>query len=316
MAMTEKERTSFRHRALRVIEGLTVARDMWKAYEDHVRMIPISYFQNISLELIYGDDEWWIFPPEETVPSVLWPIDVCAIAPTNGSGSGDDFDFNLAHITSTTARACRGKARVFSPFMVRHVHCGIDGNFNNRATMRATGGVASYAALIGKRWVYSSSRQNWQAIDRPKEVYARDTTIRSNGINPLYPNIAIGIALRHRYEWSVTIGYDDGPSVRVACDPTAIKDLLKYREFDPASMRRKTLMTWVSDHWRKIRTDSDVEGYVRNYLRGTNVISWHGLIVTINAPEYDLEREIQLIEDRAGMRRDGADRRSRLAGAG
>lgn len=313
MGMTERERIRFRHRALRVIEGLTVARDMWKSYDDHIRTIPIAAFQNISLELIYGDDDWWAFRPEETDPSVLWPIDVCILSPSDESGDADQFDFNLAQVTSTTARESRNKARVFSRFMVRHVHCGIDGDFNNRVSLRATGGVARYAALVGKNWVYSSSQENWHAIDRAKAVYARDGGIRSAGENPLFPNMAIGIALRHRYEWSVTIGYDDGPSVRVSCDPTAIKDLFKYRDFDPASMRRKALMTWVSDHWRKIRTDADIEGYVRNYLRGTNVVSWEGLTVTINVPEYDLEREIQLIEGRDKMRRDGTDRRLRRA---
>jgi hypothetical protein len=308
MAISEMERVRVRHRALSVIEAITAAGDIWKK-ERGTHVMPMGYYQNISLELLYGNDDWFVFHPEETTPSVLWPIDVCLISDQRKTGKEDRFDFNLAHVRSASPRELRGKARLFSKYMVKNVACGMDGDFVNG--VKTTGGVAIYSAYIAGKWVQTrASVIGVETANRHADpIPVRDWKNDDEGV-AVMPALAIGVALRHRYEWAVSIGRDDGPSARVAVDPTAIKELFKFRDAPDGKLRRSSLMTWVSDHWRQTRKDADVEAYVRKHIRGNAAFKWEGLNVAILPPEYDLELEGRLIDDRAAMRRAGQDRRA------
>jgi hypothetical protein len=121
--------------------------------------------------------------------------------------------------------------------------------------------------------------------------------------------LAIAVALRQRYEWAVNIGFEKSPSVRIVTDPTGMKELFRLREIADGRDRRDTLMTWVSDHWRKSREDEDVEVYVRKHLRGGRRFEWRGMECEIVPAQFDLEQRDRLIAERAAMKHSGSDRR-------
>lgn len=304
MAVSELERVRLRHRALSVIEAITAADDLWKR-ERGTHMMPMAYYQNISLELLYGDDDWFVFHPEETTPHVIWPINVCILIDQRETGDAL-FDFALSHVRSASARDLRGKARLFSKYMVNHVASGLSGDFING--FKTTGGVSIPCAYMSGKWVETRAGLKYNET-RHGDPLPVPNWFRSDPNSATVPALAIGIALRHRYEWAVSIGRDDGPSARVAVDPTAIKELFKFRDAPDGKIRRSSLMTWVSDHWRQTRKDADVEAYVRKHIRGNASFKWEGLNVAILPPEFDLELEDRLIDDRSAMKRAGEDRR-------
>lgn len=311
MSDIERDRIRFRHRALRVIEGLLAAKiGNLTGDADSVATLPVNFFQNISLELLYADeDEWWVFNPSETTPDVLWPIDVCMIS-HNEERADDRFDFDLTHIVSVSPKQARGKARLFSKYMIQGTAMGLNGDLNSLHS--EFGGVRYYSSFLGKRWVTSSgTRYLWEGTgDNPRPIprYQR----AQEEFDKSGPSLCIGVALRHRYEWAVSIGYEESPSVRVAIDPTAVKELFKFREVPSGARRREALLRWVDEHWRQNRTDPEIENYVRKHLRGGTRFNWEGLDVTIMIPDFDIEQDERLIRERLAMREHGSDRRQRL----
>jgi hypothetical protein len=112
--------------------------------------------------------------------------------------------------------------------------------------------------------------------------------------------------------WSVKVRLADGcPAIGFFTDPTGVKEFFRFRELPAGKSRRDALLHWVSDHWRQDRMDPDVEGYVREYLRGARTLVWHGMRVEIIIPSVDVDRANQAVVERQALRSVGRDRRPR-----
>lgn len=293
--MRERERVHFRHRALSVIEALLAAkpasRRSVKAFRQEV---PIAYFQNISLEMLYPPEDWFAFSPVEATPKVLWPVDMTILKPPFDD---DRPEYLVKHVRSISPREARGKVKLVTPYMAEVTQALFTGRRvgeHSLTDLVLAGSSRDYEAFMGGGWVEAGH------VDPLDPGYA--------GLR-LSTSMAISMALRHRYEWAVSVGYEDSPSVRLAVDPTAIKDLFKFRDVPSGASRREALLRWIDDNWRKLRHDPDMEGYIRRHLRGGTRFDWEGLGVSILLPEFDAEAEERLISERQAMRAAGTDRR-------
>lgn len=253
----------------------------------------VSIFRGVDPALLYEGDDWWIFNPSECTPSIVWPIDVCLI-----QDKTEEFNFTMMRIRSVNAKDVRGYASRVSQFMLRKDVCADD-----RGTRITGSGLLSY---LGGKWVDAQKRTLWAGnADNP--IPLRDDG-KSHG-NLHLGSVAIGIALRQRYEWAINIGFENTPSVRIATDPTGMKELFRLRDVQPGRDRRDALMNWVSDHWRQNRRDPDIEIYVRKHMRGGTRFDWRGFSCEIIPSRFDMEQTDKFIAERAAMRVAGSDRR-------
>lgn len=296
--MRERERVHFRHRALSVIEALLAAKPATRRSVKAFRQeVPLAYFQNISLEMLYPPEDWFAFSPRDATPKVLWPVDMTILKPPY---DGDEPEYHIKHIRSVSPKEARGKARLVTRYMAEVTQALLTGRRvgeHGLIDLELAGTSRDYECFMGSSgWV--STYCDDDPIDRAQ-------TSRLS----LSTSMAISMALRHRYEWAVSVGYEDSPSVRLAVDPTAIKDLFKFRDVPSGASRREALLRWIDDNWRKLRHDPDMEGYIRRHLRGGTRFDWEGLGVSILLPEFDAEVEEKLIAERQAMHKAGTDRR-------
>lgn len=258
---------------------------------------PLFVFKGVDPVMLYGDPDWWVFNPSECTPSIVWPIDVCLM-----QGKNDEFGFTLMRLRSVKAKDVRGCASRVSPFMLRKDVC-----VDDRGKRVTASGLLSY---LGGKWVDGQKRTLWAgSADNP-------IPIRDDGKSDGYLELgaaAIGVALRHRYEWAVNVGFSDTPSVRIVTDPTGMKELFRLRDVNPSRDRRDALMSWVSDHWRQNRRDPEVETYVRQHLRGSTKFDWRGFACEISPAAFDVETRDRLIVERNEMRTRGSDKRTAVA---
>jgi hypothetical protein len=246
--------------------------------KDFLRPPPMKEFQGIDPVLLYKDQRQWFFHPRECTPKILWPVDVCVIQPSGG----DDIGLLVQRWRSIQPREVRGYAKLVSPYMMRRdVGAESAGQFVT---------VSSLHSYIGGRWPFADAQPT------------SDNLLDAGGL-------AIAVALRQRYEWAVNIGFEDLPSVRIATDPTGMKELFRLRDVADGRDRRDALMTWVSDHWRKDRVDPDVERYVRKHMRGAAKFDWRGMVCEIKPSQFDLEQRDAFLQEREAMRKAGSDKR-------
>lgn len=265
--------------------------------KDWLKPPHITQFKGIDPILLYGRDEWF-FNPLDCTPLVVWPIDVCTI-----QENARDFGLLVQRFRSVTPKEVRGYASRISPFMLRR-----DVGAEDRGKFLTASGLHAY---LGGRWPSAQKRTLWEGSeDNPiptKEAHSTNNDTLDAG------GLAIAIALRHRYEWAVNIGFEKSPSVRIVTDPTGMKELFRLRDVTDGRDRRDALMTWVSDHWRKQRDDSDVETYVRRHLRGSRKFEWRGMECEIIPSQFDVEQRDSFIAERNAMRREGSDKRKTAA---
>jgi hypothetical protein len=263
------------------------------ARKDFLAPPPMSSFRGVDPALLYEGDDWWIFNVRECTPSIVWPIDVCLIR-----GSADLYDMYMMRLRSVTPKEVRGYASRISPFMLRK-----DVAVHDRGKLITASGLLSF---FGGRWSDAQKRTLWEGTaDNP--IPARTGNV-SDGYLDL-GGVAIGVALRQRYEWAVNVGFSNTPSVRIATDPTGMKELFRLRDVQPGRDRRDALMNWVSDHWRQNRRDPDVEIYVRKHMRGGTQFDWRGFNCEIIPARFDMEQTDKFIAERDAMRVAGSDRR-------
>ncbi len=105
-----------------------------------------------------------------------------------------------------------------------------------------------------------------------------------------YVDFAPGIALMLRYEWMATVRFKGGGAIQVPASHAAIIDLFKLRDVPDGKSRRPALLTWIRQHLRRIKHDVDAWTTVRRHLRGTTVFEWNDCSVTLQLPQYELER--------------------------
>jgi hypothetical protein len=262
------------------------------ARKDWLKPPPLTQFKGIDPIALYCTADDWIFDPKDCTPLVVWPIDVCTV-----HNNSSEFGIVVQRFRSVLPKDVRGYASRISPFMLRH-----DFGAEDRGKFVTTSGLLAY---LGGRWPDAQKRVTY---DERSEIPTKDNGVSDGRLDN--GGIAIAIALRQRYEWAVNIGFEKAPSVRIVTDPTGLKELFRLREVADGRDRRDSLMTWVSDHWRKERRDDDVEVYVRKHLRGARKFEWRGMECEIVPSQYDLEQRDKLLADRVAMRTAGIDKRA------
>lgn len=294
----EGERIKLRSFVLRVIREVMERPRMSDkdCRRDWLKPPPLSAFQNLE-PLGFGryDDDRRFFVPEDCKPDLVWPINVGVIAERS---KYDNLTFG--RMRSITPKEARGYATRFSPFMVRYDHASV----TNGQLLTC----ASLLSWIGGQWVDSQVRTVWDSKGRIDRLGL--TTNRDEG---LQAQLMTSVALTQRYEWAASFALPESPSIRIATDPTGIKEFFKLRDIPEGKDRREALMTWVTDHWRQDRKDPDIELYVRKHLRGATKFEWGGFNCEILPSLYDIERRDILIAERAAMRQTGEDRRPSAA---
>lgn len=200
----------------------------------------------------------------------------------------------LNRVYSITPRDYRGVIHKFSPFMVRVDHAQTFG-----------GEMYSFSAImawLGKQWISACADPN----DGVTPSFSRmQCCIRDDAKTAM----ASAVALRQRYEWSVSLGLEHSPSIRFSTDPTGVKDIFRIRDLPEGRDRREPLLSWVLDHWRQTRNDPDMETYVRKHLRGAVSFSWQGLDVELTPSQFDVDQRDRLVAEREYMRARGEDKR-------
>lgn len=261
----------------------------------------ISVFKDIDPVLIFSrqDKDWFVF--SDTTPQVIWPFQLSTVK----KGEDKDwFDIFLCNFTPILPKQARGFARIFSPWM-GIVNIAVADKFHKKQMVTAK----SVVSFVGGRWVGAESRTIWEGpkgSEFPqRNMFADPELMRSI-------SLMNGMALRHRYEWAVSLGFENCPSVRFSTDPTGIKELFRLRDVPDGRDKRSALMNWVSDHWRQDRKDSDVETYVRKHLRGTTKFNWRGFEAKLMPSAFDMDKVDEIKQARELMKLSGADKRSAI----
>jgi len=259
----------------------------------------VSEFKGIDPVLLYGGDDEWFFRPEDCSPLVEWPIDVAMVRDVPDDDDDDSVSFHVTRLRSVTPKDVRGMVHRISPFMLRK-----DVLAHDRGRLMTASGVVTY---FGGQWIDADKRTIWDETREIPMASGPDKYATTMG------GLAIALALRHRYEWAVNVGWEQSPSIRIVTDPTGLKELFRLRDVPSSGDRREALMAWVSSHWRKTRADQDVETYVRKHLRGATKFEWKGLACEVVPSRYDMETRDKLIAERNSMRETGTDRRERVS---
>lgn len=299
----ERERALIRGAALSIIRQVLEKPDFDKLKKSETRRgwlapPPLSAFQHLQ-PLGWGltDDEDWIFNPYHCPPDLVWPLNVGMISEEGGT---DPPGLVMSRMQTITPKQARGYAQRFGPFMLRSDHAQMD----RGQLMR----VAGLFVFIGGHWVDAENRVMWEGTaDKPLPHRGYVPTEQDR----LQPQMHIAMALKQRYEWAVSLGLDESPSIRFATDPTGIKDVFRIRDLPDGKDRREALLNWVTQHWRQDRRDPDVEVYVRQHLRGATKFNWRGMNCVLLPSQYDIDKRDQLIAEREAMRMAGSDRRAK-----
>jgi hypothetical protein len=242
--------------------------------------VPLERFRHLDVTHMLLGDDWMVLT--ECTPDVLWPVQSAwAMQQDNGT-------WHFQQARSISAKDVRGKVRLASRYMLR-----IDtvSMFPDYRSMAAT----EIFSMIGKRWVPSDIKTTIRCHDTVRYQLPEDYSHVEGKCN-----LAISMALRHRYEWSVSIGEPGGASFRFATDPTGIRAILGERD-KGESGRRDALRSWVTSHWRQKRSDPDAEVYVRKHLRGSETFSWRGYVCDWSPSAYDVEYNDKLRVERSMM---------------
>lgn len=220
----------------------------------------------------------------EVTPDVIWPIDA------GMAHLMDDGSVKIVKARSTEAAKWRGKVKLVSSKMLQVDHILIDKD--NIVRERETGPIA----FIGGEFTVADHMMS--------RVIGRNCVSKRDGDVSMDRQTAwvlMGLALSNHYEWSIGLRLGDGPELRVLTDVHGIGALFRDRERGNRT-RREALAHWVANHWRRHRSDADMEAYVRDHLRGAGWFRWAGYDCRIHIAPYDREREARLIAERAGMR--------------
>lgn len=237
------------------------------------------------------DRDFWLFLPEECTPDVLWPINVGWIM-----NKDEEAELRLAKFITVTPKEVRGYVHRFGRYMIREDLALVD----NSKLLTAS----AVMVWAGNQWLTADKKRIWDN-EIPQEAF------RTPELERVHPAVAIGMALRHRYEWAVVLGLEGSPSVRFVTDPTGIKDMFRIRDIPEGRDRRAALLAWITDHWRQNRDDPDLEVYVRKHLRGATSFTFKGMKASIIPSQFDVEKLNRFISEREHMRAVGTDRRQR-----
>lgn len=231
----------------------------------------LSRMRHLDVSHIIEGDDWFVLTGG--TPDVVWPVRVGFAV----NQAGGKWTFQVAR--SISPRDARGKVRLMSTRMLALDIVAMDPD--GRCT-----GVTEILSWINGRWTSADGstfkrHHDWAGAMPSYKGDADHFDIKGQ--------IAIGNALRQRYDWSVSIGERGGPSFRFSTDATGVRELVKERDRGEAG-RRDALKGWVVDHWRQTRNDPETEIYVRKHLRGGERFMWRGYECEWRPSEFDVEQ--------------------------
>lgn len=233
-----------------------------------LHQLPPKFFDGFDF-LNEGED--FVLVGESAGDQPVWPLDVTWAVHNAPQG-----EWMFTRIRTLPIKDWRGRIKTVFPRMLEYnvslcnVNGGrMSGKFAFGAVkgrlIRADGynnGLSISGSSIGLSFPYGAAR-----------LSAED--------DPILHNIAAasgGFALRKRYNWSVLLGEGDGPRARFTTDLTGVRESFRLRDIPPGDRRRKALIHWVREHWRKSRepNPSDLT-WVTGHLRGKQDFVWNGL---------------------------------------
>lgn len=129
---------------------------------------------------------------------------------------------------------------------------------------------------------------------------------------PFLAPFMCGIAQSLGSYWLVKTRFDSVcPSLTLLTDPTGVKEFWKLRDVPPGKSRRAALLHWVEQHWRQMRSDPDVETFVRAHMRGQSQIKQGSFEATVTPSVRDTLDAEKAMQQRELMRKRREDRRRR-----
>jgi hypothetical protein len=223
--------------------------------------LDVTFLANVGLKT-------WLDDPRAADPEWEPPLDVVA-----NERDSDTYVYALHRARELPAKALRGKAVGVYPRMVEHSY----------AYLRRDGTYACqrlYAGWNG-RWHHVPSTdapaQN-QRAPHYSVVAVRDSAF------------ACSVGFVRRYTWRVMLGWSDRFRASFMTDPVGAQEAFRLRDVPNGKTRRAALRNWVTEHWRKRRTDPNAETRVRAHLRGATEFTWNGLSCRIVPSDFDAER--------------------------
>lgn len=125
-------------------------------------------------------------------------------------------------------------------------------------------------------------RERWTVVWPRREPFMDDANTQTD--------LIVGAQFSSRYYWRVLLGYQGHPRIAFMTDPVGAAAAFRLRDIPEGRERRAALRHWVTEHWRKNRTDPSEEHRVRAHLRGATEFSWNGLRCSIVPAAFDRER--------------------------
>jgi hypothetical protein len=263
-------------------------------------LLPISYFTN-SLPLVDfydGGLHRGLEILSDVLPTdVSGRLDVCALRlplPEDQIAGKEPIRYEVYRMRQRDLKDVRGRVKPVSPLVVEVAYARVD----------QQGGYITNRHYVG----YVPKGERWVAVDT---LMGRQILGSYEADVHLMMRCAYGLMFRAYYDWHVTIGLDDGPTLKLPTDPTGVREVFRLRDIPPGRQRRTALHHWVREHWRQRRADPTTEAKVREYLRGATKFTWNGLRCTIAVIDEDQQKERQLVAQRLA---EGSVVRSRREG--
>ena len=180
--------------------------------------------------------------------------------------------FAISRLRYVNASARRGHVRHVYSVLVEAVLVGVE---EDRCISNA-----HYFGWTGSKWRYAGT---WGGYYRPNDPWCALESI---------PTIELAhrIAFVRRYDWHVSLGYVDGPTLSFVTDPVGVREAFRLRDIPNGKSRRAALKHWVNEHWRKRREDPQEATKVRAHLRGAEQFTWNGMVCRVRPSQFDLER--------------------------
>ncbi len=101
----------------------------------------------------------------------------------------------------------------------------------------------------------------------------------------LFEEVAVQAALTKRYEWTVRLCVDGGPTLEFITTSSEAREVFRWRDKPPSGGRRPALRHWVS----RLGSGRKREPW---YLRGAVDFSWEGVSCKLLPPQFERERFI------------------------
>lgn len=282
---------------LDVLDTATPERGYGTVPMSHFRpMYPLTFGRGWK-ELNGPEGEGKFFGLGEFTPDVMPRFDVTA----GMFGNEPGVKLKMYRIRTVGVRALRGKVRRLLPhpveFAFLHVHD--DGTYFSGKR---------YAGWLAGEWQTMGTTSQYLGRGSARDQYSGDDSeLFQRSIR-----LAQSIAYTKDTEWRVRIGRPGRLKLEIPTDPAGIRAVFKLRDVPPGKQRRAALRNWVREHWRQNRVDPDIEGLVRQHLRGGLKFTWDGFECEVIPSEMDLRIAERKRIEREQAREDGTDARVRL----